>query len=156
MKSSTKFLINFIGKRFQSRPRLIISFGKFHKWIYSISKGKILGNLGNLPVLILNTEGRKTGRIIKTALVYYSDQGKFFIIASFGGNPNHPSWFLNIKKNPNVKFQIKNEEFNSFAKILSNEEKSLIWPKIVDFYSGYARYQDSTSREIPVIELELR
>lgn len=106
--------------------------------------------------MILNTEGRKTGRIIKTALVYYSDQGKFFIIASFGGNPNHPSWFLNIKKNPNVKFQIKNEEFNSFAKILSNEEKSLIWPKIVDFYSGYERYQDSTSREIPVIELELR
>ena len=108
------------------------------EWIYSISRGKILGNLGNLPVLILNTEGRKTGRIIKTVLVYYSDQGKFFIIASFGGNPNNPSWFLNIKKNPNVSFQIKNEEFNCFARVLSKEEKDLIWPKIINFYSGYA------------------
>ena len=106
--------------------------------------------------MILNTEGRKTGRIIKTVLVYYSDQGKFFIIASFGGNPNNPSWFLNIKKNPNVSFQIKNEEFNCFARVLSKEEKDLIWPKIINFYSGYARYQNSTSREIPVIELELR
>ena len=124
--------------------------------IYSISNGKILGTLGPLPVLILYTVGRKTGKSIKTVLVYYSDQGNFFIIASFGGNPNHPSWFLNLKKNPNVKFQIKNEEFNCFAKILSNKEKSLIWPKIVDFYSGYERYQGSTSREIPVIELQLR
>ena len=156
MRRSTKYLMNFIGKIFQSRPSLIISFGRFHKWIYLISKGKILGNLGDLPVLILNTEGRKTRRIIKTVLVYYSYQGKIFIIASFGGNPNHPSWFLNLKKNPDVKFQIKNEEFNCFAKILSNKEKSLIWPKIVVFYSGYGRYQRSTSREIPVIELQLR
>ncbi len=124
MKISTKFIINFIGKRFQSR-QINNSFGKFHKWIYSISKGKILGNLGNLPVLILNTEGRKTGRIIKTALVYYSDQGKFFIIASFGGNPNHPSWFLNIKKNPNVKFQIKNEEFNYLCRRYYPMKKNL-------------------------------
>ena len=156
MKRFTKFLMNFLGKRFQSKPFLIISFAIFHKWIYSISNGKILGNLGNLPVLILNTVGRKTGKSIKTVLVYYSDQGNFFIIASFGGNPNHPSWFLNLKKNPYVRLQIKKEEFNCFARILSKKEKSLIWPKIVDFYSGYERYQGATSREIPVVELELR
>ncbi|MBM32543.1 MAG: hypothetical protein CL764_06810 [Chloroflexi bacterium] len=152
----TKFLMNFIGKRFQSRPYLIVSFGKIHKWLYLISSGKIFGNLGNLPVLILNTKGRTTGRIIKTVLVYFSDQGKIFIIASFGGNPKNPSWFLNIQKNPYISIQIKNEKINCFARILSKEEKDLIWPKIILFYSGYERYQNSTSREIPVIELESR
>ena len=125
-------------------------------YTYLISSGKIFGNLGNLPVLILNTKGRTTGRIIKTVLVYFSDQGKIFIIASFGGNPKNPSWFLNIQKNPYISIQIKNEKINCFARILSKEEKDLIWPKIILFYSGYERYQNSTSREIPVIELESR
>ena len=156
MKFLTNNLITFFSKRFQSRPWLIILFSRFHKWVYLQTNGKILGTLGGLPVFILSSQGRKTGKIIETVLIYYFDEGKYFIVASFGGNQNHPSWYLNLKKNPQTTFQVGQKRFDCYARVLSRKEKSCIWPEITKFYTGYGRYQQSTKREIPVLELELR
>ena len=108
----------------------------------------------NAPLLLLTTRGRKTGEWRRTCLIYGADNDRLLIVASLGGAPTHPVWYLNLRDNPRVWVQVGGETFWAVARDATPEEKPDLWEKMVGIYPDYADYQTKTEREIPVVILE--
>jgi deazaflavin-dependent oxidoreductase (nitroreductase family) len=82
------------------------------------------------------------------------DDGRVVLVASFGGDPRNPAWFLNLRDNPEVKVTMGGRTRDMKARVATSEEKDELWPDIVEQYRGYASYQKRTDRDIPVVVLE--
>ena len=109
-------------------------------------------SLAGLDMLVLETIGRRTGDRIRTPLLYLTDtEGNYICAASYGGSNNHPSWFLNIVKSRTVHLQIGNKTVIASADILESQERDEAWSWLVDVYPPFAKYQNSTTRTIPVV-----
>jgi deazaflavin-dependent oxidoreductase (nitroreductase family) len=106
------------------------------------------------PLLLLTTKGRKSGEWKRTALIGAEDDGRYVIVASLGGAPRHPVWYLNLQQNPEVRLQVKGRSFMAKARTATAEEKPALWAKMVELYPDYADYQVKTDRDIPVVILE--
>ena len=103
---------------------------------------------------ILTTTGRKSGEPRKTPLIYGKDNGHYMVVASKGGAPAPPAWYLNLKENPEVQFQIKGDRFKAKARDATPEEKPELWKIMTSQWPDYDEYQKKTEREIPVVVLE--
>jgi deazaflavin-dependent oxidoreductase (nitroreductase family) len=116
---------------------------------------RLFGGMGmlNRNTLILTTRGRKSGRSIDKPLLYYQEDGKAYLVASYGGSDTPPAWYLNLTANPEVEAQIGSARRKYRARTLSSEEKRAVWPKLLAIYPSYADYQKKTTREIPLVEL---
>ncbi len=106
------------------------------------------------PTLLITTRGRKTGMLRRTALIYGQDDDRYIIVASKGGNPIHPAWYLNLVNDPKVEVQLMGEKFMTTASTASPDEKARLWPKMTAVWPPYDEYQQSTDRDIPVVILE--
>lgn len=105
--------------------------------------------------LILTTTGRKTGEVRDNALIFRDDDGRAVIVASKGGHPQHPAWFLNMQANPDeVEVQIKADRFKAAHRVAEGEERARLWDLMVQAWPDYESYQAKTDREIPVVVLE--
>jgi deazaflavin-dependent oxidoreductase (nitroreductase family) len=107
-----------------------------------------------VPTLVLTTIGRKTGEERKFALIYQEVDGDHVIVASRGGNPKHPGWYLNLQANPDVKVQVMADKFAAKARTANAEERAKLWPVMAKVWPDYDEYQKKTDREIPVVILE--
>jgi deazaflavin-dependent oxidoreductase (nitroreductase family) len=107
-----------------------------------------------VPALLITTKGRKTGTLHRTALYYGEDNGRYVIVASKGGSPAHPAWFLNLEANPDVELQVGAEHFPARARVAEGEERSRLWKMMAAIFPNYDSYQASTEREIPIVVLE--
>ncbi len=105
-------------------------------------------------VLLLTTTGRKTGTQSTTPLIYGMDGDNPVIVASKGGAPEHPGWYRNLTKNPEVEVQIKGDRFRARARTAEGEERDRLWLLLNEIWPHYAEYQTKTEREIPVVVLE--
>jgi deazaflavin-dependent oxidoreductase (nitroreductase family) len=105
-------------------------------------------------ILILTTIGRKSGEERKNALIYREVDGRYAIVSSKGGAPQHPDWHFNLEADPNVKVQIKADKFAAKARIASDEERAVIWPKMAEIWPDYNEYTKKTDRIIPIVILE--
>jgi deazaflavin-dependent oxidoreductase (nitroreductase family) len=104
-------------------------------------------------MILLYTKGRKTGKIRRTPIVNLPDGDDLIVIASKGGAPRHPEWFLNLEADPQVWVRRKSEVFEAEAEILEGEEHEEIWRRVTDWAPGFQNYQDRTERQIPLIRL---
>ena len=104
--------------------------------------------------LLLTTQGRKSGKWYRTALIYGKDGDDTILVASRGGNPKHPVWYLNLVENPEVEVQILGDVFRAKARTATAEEKPRLWKIMTAIWSDYDDYQKKTDREIPVVVLE--
>jgi deazaflavin-dependent oxidoreductase (nitroreductase family) len=130
------------------------AFGALNTWIYRVSGGKLLGRFpGGAPVCLLTTQGRKSGQSRTAPLLYLVDRSDFVVVASQGGAPQHPGWYLNLIAQPVAKVQIGSRVFAVTARIVGAEEKSTLWPRLVAIYPPYEAYQRRTTRSIPVVRL---
>jgi deazaflavin-dependent oxidoreductase (nitroreductase family) len=105
-------------------------------------------------VLLLTTTGRKSGKARTSPLLYLRDGERYVVVASKGGFPSHPAWYLNLLENPRVQVEVGPETKQMTARTASPEEKARYWPSLVGMYKYYARYQERTERPIPVVVLE--
>jgi len=105
-------------------------------------------------VLLLTTTGRKTGNESTTPLIYTLDGDNPVIVASKGGAPEHPGWYRNLSKNPEVELQVKDEVFPARARTAEGEEREQLWKLAAQQWPDYDAYQTRTDREIPVVVLE--
>ncbi len=121
---------------------------------YEATNGEKGGELRGRPVIVLTSVGAKTGKIRKTALMRVEHEGIYAVVASLGGAPNHPMWYHNLKKNPNVELQDRATKRDYVAREVTGEEKSVWWDRAVDTWPDYANYQTKTDRQIPVFVLE--
>jgi deazaflavin-dependent oxidoreductase (nitroreductase family) len=106
-------------------------------------------------ILVLFTKGRKSGEERANALIMESDDGDYLIVASKGGAPKPPAWFLNLEAEPDaVEVQVKGDRFKANARVATPEEKPRMWQKMTGAWPDYDNYQQKTDREIPVVVLE--
>lgn len=113
-----------------------------------------VGGPGLLPTLLLTTAGRRSGKTRVMPLIYGESGGGYVIVASKGGAPKHPAWYLNLEALPEVGVQVATERFTAKARTASGEERRRLWEQMVDIYPPYADYQKKTDREIPVVVLD--
>ena len=126
-----------------------------HQQLFSITKGRI-GNSGfGMPVLMLATTGRKSGKVRTTMLTSPIQEGEsLVIVASFGGDNRNPAWYLNLRENPDVEVTMRGSTRKMRARVASIDEKERLWPLVTAKYKGYAAYQRRTERDIPLVILE--
>jgi deazaflavin-dependent oxidoreductase (nitroreductase family) len=105
------------------------------------------------PTLLITTTGRKSGKRRRTALIYGKAGDNYVVVASRGGHPNHPSWYLNIVDNPRVELQVQADNIQAKAHTATPEEKARLWPLMTSIWPAYDDYQAKTDREIPVVIL---
>ena len=121
-----------------------------HYWDAALGGGK-----GMLTTLLLTTTGRKSGKRSIIPLIYRpTGDGGYCVIASKGGAPAHPAWFLNLEANPGVQVQVANEKFDAVARVAQGAEREKLWQLMVDYYAPYTDYQAATQRQIPVVVLD--
>lgn len=113
--------------------------------------GKVTGMFADEPLLLLTTTGAKSGERRTNPLVHTTDGDRVVIIASFGGAPRHPAWFLNIRANPEVTIELPGETFTSEAIIPEGAERQRIYDQHAALMPRFADYQAMTAREIPVV-----
>lgn len=126
---------------------------KILKW----SKGKytLTTILTGLPIVILRVKGGKSGIERRTPLVSIFYEDKIILIASYFGNPKHPSWYFNIKANPDVIVEYQGEKKSYKASVVTGDEREKYWNVAEDYYVGYKNYKKwAGDRIIPVIVLE--
>ena len=134
--------------------RLALKLGSgLHSGVYRASRGKLFGRMGKSPILLLNTVGRKSGKKRTTPLLYVMDGEDFVIIASKGGTPTHPAWYLNLIANPDATVEVGDREVRVRAEEVHGEDKTRLWQKMVEMYPTYDDYQTKTEREIPLLVL---
>lgn len=106
------------------------------------------------PLILLTTTGAKTGqpRIAPLIQVTYGDS--LLAVASKGGSPKHPEWYLNLLAHPQVMVEVGSERFTATARVLTGDERERAFKRAVEVYPRYGLYQEKTAREIPVIALE--
>jgi len=121
-----------------------------HLWDASLG-----GAEGMLTTLLLTTTGRKSGKQLMIPLIYRpTGDGGYCVIASKGGAPAHPAWFLNLQANSAVHVKVANKEFKAIARVAEGDERERLWNAMVDYYAPYTDYQNATERLIPVVVLD--
>jgi F420H(2)-dependent quinone reductase len=128
-----------------------------HARVYRATGGRIGHRIpGGPPMLLLDHVGAKSGRKRTTPLLYVEDGDDVVIVASKGGHPRHPSWFHNLRANPDTTVQVGSERRRVRAREATPEERERLWPRAVATYSSYDDYQERTDRQIPLVVLERR
>jgi deazaflavin-dependent oxidoreductase (nitroreductase family) len=112
------------------------------------------GGPGLLPTLLLHTKGRKSGRTSVLPLIYKKAGQGFVVIASKGGAPSHPAWYLNLLADPECEIQVENDHYRLKARTAVDEERESLWLQLAEIYPPYTDYQIATDRKIPVVVLE--
>ncbi len=125
----------------------------FHETAYRVTGGRVGGRVARMPVLLLTTTGRKTGRRRTTPLTYLDDGDRLVLVASYGGARRHPSWYLNLTAEPEVEVTRGRRTAHMRARTATPEEKAELWPRATSVYRGYAAYQERTTRDIPLVIL---
>jgi deazaflavin-dependent oxidoreductase (nitroreductase family) len=121
---------------------------------YVESDGRTGHTWRGVTTLLLTTLGRRSGQWRRTALIYGKDGDRHVVVASYGGSPKHPAWYLNLVEHPEVRVQVGAEKFTARARTADAEEKRRLWPLMTEIWPDYAKYQARTSRDIPVVVLE--
>ena len=127
----------------------------FHVFMYRITGGKFGGEMRGFKVLILTTKGRKSGKILSAPLGYFERDGGYIIVASNNGASNSPSWYHNIKANPDdVTIQVKDKKMKVKPEIILGEARRPLYDWIVSIAPNYGEYEKTTTREIPLVLLK--
>jgi deazaflavin-dependent oxidoreductase (nitroreductase family) len=135
------------------QPPDISLLGEEHVRQYQATNGEV-GYLWNgVPILLLSITGRRSGQPRTTPLIFGRDADDYLVIASLGGAPKNPSWYVNLQANPRAEIQVKAEQIPVIARTASDDEKPRLWRIMTEQWPNYDVYQSRTDREIPVVVL---
>lgn len=127
-----------------------------HRLAIRVSRGRLGHDLMGMPSLELTTTGRRSGQprsVMLTAPLQMGD--RLVVVASRGGDDQHPAWFVNLREHPEVLVSLQGGPSTAMrARIVGAEERAELWPQIAGRYRNYAGYQRRTDREIPLVVLE--
>ncbi len=126
-------------------------FGAEHVRVYRETKGERGYRWRGTTILLLTTQGRKTGEPRTTPLIHRTDGDRWVVVASKGGAPEHPGWYENLLANPEATIQVEAEEIPVRASTATGEERSRLWSEMAEVWPAYDDYQAKTDREIPVV-----
>jgi deazaflavin-dependent oxidoreductase (nitroreductase family) len=134
------------------QPDLLL-LGEDHIRAYRESGGEVGYIWNGVPTLLLNATGRRTGQKRTSALIFGRDGDDYLVVASMGGAPTHPLWYLNLQATPEATIQVKADTHSVVARTASAAEKPKLWKIVTDIWPNYDVYQSRTDRPIPVVVL---
>jgi deazaflavin-dependent oxidoreductase (nitroreductase family) len=126
---------------------------RVHVGLYRMSGGKFANKVANMPVLLITSSGRKTGKPRTKAIVYVKDGQDYLVSASAGGADQHPNWYFNLKHKPEATIEVGEEIIAVKAHIAEGEERTKLYDKFKAASSNFEKYEKGTNRIIPVIRL---
>jgi deazaflavin-dependent oxidoreductase (nitroreductase family) len=135
------------------RRAAIKAMGRSHRAVYRLTGGRVLGRVAGMPVLLLTTTGRRSGRARTTPLTYFEAADDLVVVASNGGEDQPPAWWLNLREHPDATVTIGTRSRPVTARPASDLEHGRLWPIITATHPGYAAYARRTTRPIPVVLL---
>jgi len=133
---------------------VVRAFSHVHTQLYRWTRGRVGGRMGSLEQVLLTTTGRSSGERRTTPLMVTPVGHALVLIASFGGAPKHPAWYLNLVADPDVTIQRGSETAAYRARTATGAERESLWQAAVAANRGYADYQKKTDRVIPVVVAE--
>src|SRR6202142_1451442 len=134
--------LSFLNNQEQSMRSLFKFFMGLQVFIYRLTGGKLGGSMGKFRVLILTTKGRKSGKILSNPVGYFERDGKYIIVASNSGNDKNPSWYYNIKSNPNdVTIQVNEKIMRVTPEIVLGEQRKPVYEWIASIAPNFGDYE---------------
>ena len=135
--------------------KMVKMISKIHGHIYTVSRGRIGSRIGKVPLLVLTTTGRLSGKKRRVPLAAIPYGSGYLLIASFAGSPYNPAWLLNIKQNPYVEFRIGSIVNQAIASIIRSTDSGYDqrWGAATAIYERFDHYMRATLRPIPIVEL---
>jgi deazaflavin-dependent oxidoreductase (nitroreductase family) len=130
--------------------------GRFNVPIYRLTRGRMMNSIGDAPVLLLTTTGRRSGQQRTAPVCYLRDGERVVVIGSNAGYANEPAWSLNLKANPDAAVEIGPDRKPVRARVTDGDERADLWRKMNEQYAGFDEYEAHTSRDIAVFALEPR
>lgn len=124
-----------------------------HVRLYRLTGGRIGGTIRGLPVLLLTTTGRKTGRSRTTPLIYFPHDGAYVIVGSNAGYESDPGWFRNLTRHPLSTVQIKDRRLTVRAEVAGPQSRHALWTMVTRIAPFYEAYERRTERRIPLVML---
>jgi deazaflavin-dependent oxidoreductase (nitroreductase family) len=131
-------------------------FGDEHVRVYRETDGERGYHWRGTNILLLNAKGRVSGEPRTMPLIHRTDGDRWVLVASKGGAPANPSWYENLRANPDVTIQVKGEEIPVRASTAEGQERDRLWSLMTEVWPAYDKYQARTDREIPVVVLSRR
>ena len=131
-------------------------FGDEHVRVYRETAGERGYHWRGTTILLLTTEGRRSGEARTTPLIHRTDDDRWVVVASKGGAPENPGWYENLKANPEATIQVKGETVPVSAAAAEGEERSRLWSLMTEVWPAYDEYQTRTERKIPIAVLSRR
>jgi deazaflavin-dependent oxidoreductase (nitroreductase family) len=135
-------------------PRGLKAISAVHRALYRASGGRVGGRIWGLSILLLTTTGRKSGRPRTTPLCFLPDGESLVVVASNGGMDWFPAWSLNLLDQPRATVEIGRERLDVVAHRAAPAERARLWAEITAIAPGYLKYEQRTSREIPLVVLD--
>ncbi|BBY80465.1 nitroreductase family deazaflavin-dependent oxidoreductase [Mycolicibacterium pulveris] len=141
-----------MSEKSYTAPNLTL-VGADHVAAYRESAGEV-GYLWNgVPTLLLTVTGRRSGQPRTSALIFGRDDEDYLVVASMGGAPMHPQWYLNLQAHPSAEIQVRDQRIAVTARTATAEEKPRLWRIMTELWPNYDVYQARTERPIPVVVL---
>jgi deazaflavin-dependent oxidoreductase (nitroreductase family) len=131
-------------------------FGAEHVRVYRETAGERGYHWRGTTILLLTTEGRRSGESRTTPLIHRTDGDRWVVVASKGGAPAHPGWYENLLANPDATIEVLGETIPVRASTAQGEERDRLWALMAEVWPAYAEYQTRTDRQIPVVVLARR
>jgi deazaflavin-dependent oxidoreductase (nitroreductase family) len=126
-------------------------FGAEHVRVYQETDGEHGYHWRGTEILLLSTRGRSSGEERTTPLIHRADGDRWIVVASKGGAPEHPGWYLNLEADPIALIQVKDERIPVRAVRAGEGERERLWKLMTEVWPAYDEYQQKTDREIPVV-----
>jgi deazaflavin-dependent oxidoreductase (nitroreductase family) len=125
-----------------------------HVGVYRVTGGRVGHRIGHTESVLLTTTGRRSGSPRVTPLIATPDGDRLLLVASNGGAPRHPDWYLNLVDHPEVEVRRGAATLTMRARTADTTERATLWPLVVANYQGYAGYERKTERQIPLVVCE--
>ncbi len=130
-------------------------FTFFHVRLYRLTRGKLGGRMNGLPVLLLHTVGRKTGKQRVTPLGYFIHEGSYVVTGSNAGMNSHPGWFYNLTANSQASIQVKSDQCSVVTEVVGQDQRDRLWDTLTRIAPAYKNYAQNTVRGIPILLLRV-
>jgi deazaflavin-dependent oxidoreductase (nitroreductase family) len=129
-------------------------FMRVNVYFIRISHGKIGSRLGTQTILLLQTTGRRSGRLRTIPIAYFYQDNKYLLVASNWGKDKQADWYLNLLQHPQASIDVNGQKLPVRARSVHDVEYDQLWEYVTKLHPPYLAYQESTSRRIPIVVLE--
>jgi deazaflavin-dependent oxidoreductase (nitroreductase family) len=124
--------------------------------LFRSTNGRLGSTMSGHDLLLLTTKGVKSGKPRTVPVMFFEDGGHRFVVASFGGSPQHPAWFKNLERDPSVEVAVKGKTYKARAEVMNAADRARNWQKVIAQQPRFAGYEQKAQgrREIPLVYLK--